>query len=241
MKVHYIVEKGKKDICDDSILIDSCVINEGQGVIESETIQSLFVADGVGGNAGGKEASMYLLNTLTKRDFSSIDEFKNYIIKCNDDLIAYGNECKKNTMATTLTGIVKIVDTYYLVHIGNTRLYSGRGGFLKQLSEDQTTYKWLQRMGETEAALECNKNEIYACFGGGDSKLLKMMVVKEIFDGKLPAFLMMTSDGIHDYVTGEEMERYFEEYDVSDAIKNLVVAAEEKGSTDDKSIIVLRG
>ena len=54
-----------------------------------------------------------------------------------------------------------------MIHCGNSRIYSLQGNFLKQVTEDQTTYQWLMATGNIEAAEHCNKSEIRGAFGGG--------------------------------------------------------------------------
>ena len=53
----------------------------------------------------------------------------------------------------------------YLFHVGNTRVYGLQGNYLKQLTEDQTTYQWLLNIGQIEAARSVIRMQITQLFG----------------------------------------------------------------------------
>lgn len=90
--------------------------------------------------------------------------------------------------------------------MGNTRVYAVvNGKYLKQLTRDDTTLEYLLATGQldsfTAESFE-RKNEITACFGADNTALLKL---KQI-DTSGQDTLIVTSDGIHDYVSLDEME-----------------------------------
>lgn len=148
---------------------------------------------------------------------------------------------EKSDMATTLTCVVAAKDGYYLIHAGNTRLYAMQGSYLKQLTIDHTTYNWLIECGQYEAAETCRKSEINCCFGGGSQRYANRLVIEKVFEGYFPDTLILTSDGIHDFVNLDCMENALSS-DGSDfdATQTITDEARKNGSTDDTTIIILR-
>lgn len=94
--------------------------------------------------------------------------------------------------------------------------------------------------GNYEVADNCNKSEIISCFGGGDESLLKMLSIETISSETIPHILIMTTDGIHDYVDIDTFEEIVsEQIPINERAINLWETAKEKGSCDDCSIIIM--
>lgn len=233
-----------KTECDDTALVGSHIINNDEKVIELDEPVCIGVADGVGGNNGGKDASVFVMNELANVDFEELDEesMKLTIQIINKKLLEFSKATLgKETMATTLSAIWIGREKSFLIHVGNTRAFVMRGSYLKQLTIDHTTYQWLISCGQNEAAENCNKNEIFACMGGNDSKLLNQLVVKKIFQENFPKALLITSDGIHEYMDIDSMEEFMnEECDDIEIVHRIIKYAESNGSKDDKSVLIMR-
>ena len=143
-------------------------------------------------------------------------------------------------MATTLSGFALSGEKACLFSIGNTRVYSLRSGkYLKLLTNDDTTLNYLLATGSIsaeDAATFERKNEITACFGGGSPHLFKIKC-RELSTPFSP--FMITSDGIHDYISVDVMENILAENGVSAATcKVMISAARAAGSKDDVSIVL---
>lgn len=243
MKVTYSVKRGKnKYKCDDSALINSDVVNDNSGQVEVYGKSSIFVADGVGGNAGGDEASLYIVQAVQRIDSEKIDSIKNCLLQINDELIQYGKTIVGHeNMATTLTGIIFGNEKTVIVHCGNTRVYALQGSFLKQITSDQTTYQWLTSTRNFDAAENCNKSEIRGAFGGGTAKFVETLVVDNVFERGLPTTILMTSDGVHDVLEIDEIEDIVASDSCSsiEKINMLIDSAVSKGSEDDCTAILI--
>lgn len=243
MRIDVVVAIGpNKDNCDDSVLVNNRVFNNESDSLNEE-IKAVFVADGVGGSPGGKDASLFLLNEIRKVDFSQFDEndIRNKLKEINLSLIESAHSIPgKEKMATTLTGILKGISGYYMVHIGNTRMYFKQGNYLKQISTDQTQYQSLLNMGRYVEAESCNKSVILGCFGGENNSYIASLVVEKIEASRLPDMILLTSDGIHDALTIEEMEKIIVSSSTVEDVRKLVDLATEKVSEDDKSVVIIR-
>lgn len=91
--------------------------------------------------------------------------------------------------------------------IGNTRAYVLQGRYLKQLTVDHTVYNKLLKMGRIDEASQCNKNEIPNCLGGKDASLASALSVTPLQTFSL---LLLTSDGVHDFVSIDELEGFYD-------------------------------
>ncbi len=230
-------------ICDDTAFVGETIIDEGVSHFQIDEVGILGVADGVGGNLGGKEASRFVCQQFSQSVFEK-DE-KSIILtakRINDELLEYANGIPgKEKMATTFTALLSIAGMHYLVHVGNTRLYVSRGKYLKQVSMDHTTRQWLVSQGKEYAADHCNSHEINSCFGGGNGLLLNCLLVEQVFSEGFPRLLVLTSDGVHEFIDIDKLEELvFSSQDDEDIIQNIITEAENNGSTDDKTVILMR-
>ena len=232
-----------KPVCDDIAIINEVVVNDDHHQSEASNLHVVGITDGVGGNAGGKEASLFVAEALSKLTFAE-DEggIRIQLEQLNRDLLEYAATVPgKQHMATTLTAIIAGGEKYFLTHVGNTRMYVARGSYLKQLTTDQTTYQWLLSHGQVEEAEHCNKNEISACMGGGTESLLQQLEVRRVFEDGLPSVLILTSNGIHEYVDIDRLEDLiFSGEPDAEIIRTAMDEAEANGSTDDKTLVIIR-
>ncbi len=196
------------------------------------------IADGVGGNAGGQEASEFVLN-MCKDGIA--EDTKKAMLLINDELLKYAKTVPgKEQMATTLSLILFAeAIPFRIVHVGNTRISAIQGEYLKQLTKDHTTVEILKARGESDLADGVPQNEITACLGSGSSVRISQLQIVDL--DKEYAGYIITSDGLHDYLDEEIIEDFAAHSDYSEeAFHSLINQAKERGSIDDKSIIVLR-
>ena len=61
MKITISAVKGiNKENCDDAVLVDDCLISEENREFDKSNLKMICIADGVGGNSGGKmQAILY--------------------------------------------------------------------------------------------------------------------------------------------------------------------------------------
>ncbi|MEO8451830.1 MAG: PP2C family serine/threonine-protein phosphatase, partial [Gemmatimonadota bacterium] len=109
-----------------------------------------MVADGVGGRAGGELASRAAVEAVAGYVTHAMECF--YVADPNNEAVfcetleraaRRGHEAvlaraEKSGMATTLTMMLAVWPTLYLLHVGDSRCYRLRGGHLELLTRDQT-------------------------------------------------------------------------------------------------------
>lgn len=237
MNIIAITQKGPgKAENEDRIILGKNIIAEG--IFQTKLTNGIIaIADGVGGNIAGSVASHYVAKQLSTLNTVSEDE----LTKINAKLLSLSLEYPDyEKMATTLSGIAFFDGTSQVFSTGNTRVYLLRGRkYLKQLTADDTTLNYLLTTGQLspeEARTFDRRNEITACFGGGSAHLFK---VKCSTIESLSSPFMITSDGIHDYVSVDLMEDIIMNNGITvSACEAMITAARNAGSRDDASIVV---
>ncbi|MCB7320456.1 PP2C family protein-serine/threonine phosphatase [Lacrimispora sp. 210928-DFI.3.58] len=239
MKVYAVTRCGiGKSENEDRILIGKTILALGEytGQLPSGIVA---IADGVGGNQAGSIASQYVCNRLAMETVIDESTFKHF----NEELLAFGKTKKEwEGLATTLSGILITENMVKIFHVGNTRIYKLQGGqYLRQLTSDDTTVNYLVKTGklsEEDAENYSARNEITACFGGSDIKLLRPC----FFNDKLEetAVYLMTSDGIHETLCLDDMEEVFDEtVSYLEICQQLINTAVERGSKDDCTAVIV--
>lgn len=245
MKVYWNTIKGTgkaaASINEDRVLIGKFVKKDGSGQMEIER-GFVAVADGVGGNQGGAEAAGFVCQVLSQEENPDRRDFEHV----NHLLIEKGavNPVYRS-MATTFSGIFWMPEKEdtILFHVGNTRVYAIQAGkYLRQLTEDDTVVQQLVKTGkltEEEAEHYTARNEITACLGGGKESLLNLDEVH--FRQHGPAQFLLTTDGVHEYLSTDEMEDILTqaEGDWSRAVALFTEHALANGSSDDCTVVIV--
>ena len=235
------VRRGKnKAECQDTALFGKEVLGETLETLSCHSPAWIALLDGVGGNAGGREASRYAASELASSEpASEAESVRSWIMAINRRLLAEAAP-EKAQMATTLAGVFFSGEDAFLVNAGNTRVYALQGPYLRQLTRDHTTRQMLLDMGNEEAARGCNASEIMCCLGGGVPDYLDRLSVTQVFERNTPQFLLMTTDGIHDVLTMDEMELLLAgDGTLQEKAERLCLEAANHGSEDDCSAILV--
>lgn len=242
MKIYAMTEKGEHCENEDRILINDTIVSAGTFETECDGNLKICVADGVGGNNAGAVASSFVCEHLKNIALSG----KNDLVDINSKLLAKSTENENyNGMATTLSGICISNGKISSFHVGNTRIYVFQGSYIKQITEDHTSVNWLVKTGKLskkEAETYHRRNEITACFGGGNPSLINSLVFEERNEALSNAKrIVLTSDGVHEYVSIDEMEDILNGESISplQACEEIINIAKTNGSNDDKSIVII--
>lgn len=249
MKIYGQIVKGpQKTECDFIYLKDSdpIFLNESRFEYDVKLPFAIGLADGVGGNPGGRRASTFAVKAFSQKISSfniSEEESSSSLKDVNSQLISYANEisgCEQ--MATTFTAMIISAEKGIFAHTGNTRICQLNGSYLKQLTDDHTMYQYLLDTGNFEGAENCNRNMINSCLGGGRDDYLRNLDVKAFYEEKIPSGFIMTSDGIHEYVDLDFLEDTLSRSDITELDKTDLIIKEalKNNSEDDKSIVIIK-
>lgn len=237
MNIIAVTQKGPQKIeNEDRVVVNKTILSSG--VLQTDfTGGILAVADGVGGNNAGAVASHFVAMKLT----SLTEPSEAALTAINQALLEESSKDQGLAgMATTLSAVF-ITEKVSMYHVGNTRVYSLQNGkYLKQLSSDDTKVNYLLATGQLtpeEAETYDKRNVITACMGGGKEEYFQLKV-SDISEINAPAFLM-TSDGVHEYVSMDEIEDTLDELGfTAAACSKIIEIARANGSTDDASILL---
>jgi protein phosphatase len=204
------------------------------------------VADGLGGHAGGDEASRLVVESVEASALAaeshSVDPAAwvwRLLTEVHHTLLREGGgEDQSSSMGSTATVAILSEDVLTLGHVGDTRCYRMRDGTLSQLTEDHSWVAEQQRAGvlsaEEAEAFE-HRNWLTQSLGVGER--LDIALYRET--PQPSDRYLLCSDGLHGLVSDETMHAVLtEEADPEAAAERLVDLANEAGGTDNVTALV---
>lgn len=232
MRVSAITRCGTESAASqDRVLVNKRVLCDEEFSGEFRQHCTVGIADGVGGNPGGDIAAEFVCGRLSALSKFTPEDAR----RVNAELLEYAGAVPgMESMATTFSGVFPGGE---LLHVGNTRIFAVRGGYLKQLTADMTARSCLLTLDCSEEAENFSHCELTACFGGGRESFYSPV----IFEAEKEGTLLLTSDGIHDCVSAEELEGILAGGGTDpDILRRVVSRALEHGSEDDMSAVLVR-
>ena len=177
----------------------------------------MLVADGVGGNEGGEEASheaaATIMTYLTSASscFNSMDADSEHqfleqleaAVHRAHERVTQAAADRRRPPATTLTMALLVASRAYVVHVGDSRAMYLRNGRLRQLTRDQTMAEELLDMGaitEEQAARSTFTHQLTSAVGGSH-----MSPSLGLVDLKPNDMFLLCSDGLTKHVTDERI------------------------------------
>ncbi len=208
--------------------------------------QLFFVADGMGGHAGGDIASAIASQriALTDARYDSVDEaietLKQGILEANSMLSATVAEHPElEGMGTTFSGVLVQSNQVITAHIGDSRIYLVRDGEVRQITADHTFVQRLVEMGRItaeEALVHPRRSVLMRVLGDvvGDPE-----VDVALFDALAGDRWMVCSDGLSGVVPDEVMERILtSNISADEAAELLIGEALEFGAPDNVTVVI---
>lgn len=212
----------------------------------------LILCDGMGGHYGGGIASRTTINTFNKAFNNSIpaenSEIKDYVSwfkktvdASRDEMIKISaNDEAKLDMGTTVTAALLNTKTRLLLifNIGDSRTYAMTTfGELKQITVDHNLYnKLINEEGKSPYEAKLNRFHASLTSALGPDKRTKIEVFDLSSQYEHVYSLLVTSDGVHDFIEKPKMEMILREnLNAEDMTKKLVEEALDNKSTDNCS------
>lgn len=246
----YCTDKGiKKNTNQDALLIKTAQSSMGD-------VYLFAICDGMGGLSKGEEASSYLIRRLAEWFESKlpcllgVENMDNYIYGSLQELIDDSNEKLSGYgksgnfhLGTTLTAMLIIEDFYYVVHVGDTRLYE-IGNDIRQLTQDHTVVANEIKMGRMtvrEAEQDARRSVLLQCVGASPK------VHPDFLMGRVERNVtyLLCCDGFRHKIEGNELLRGFHpDYMSSEEVmrqqcKNFVELNKQREESDNITVIVL--
>ncbi len=188
------------------------IVNTKDGVVAFA-----IVCDGMGGLSKGELASKEvimafcqwfdndLVDSIEKGEFQEttlIQQWNNIVQNENKRLGSFGEE-NNIMLGTTLSAMLFYKEQYYIVHVGDSRIYQLTNDVL-QLTNDQTFIAReiaAGRMTEEQAKTDPRRSVLLQCVGA--SRVVEPEFTKGTI--KSNAVYMLCSDGFRHKITEEEM------------------------------------
>ena len=214
---------------------------------ENEKFLLLAVADGMGGHAKGEEASKIALNTLTKSvvpelfgDKSFTELLENGIKNANQEILDYTSKNPESSGmgTTTVCALVKGNDVH-LANVGDSRAYVISNDEIRRVTKDHSYVQALIDEGkitEEESREHPQKNVITKAVGIMES--VEPDTMKLTLDND--ESLLLCCDGVIAHLPDEDIHKIIrDENNPQNACQQIVDLANERGGTDNISLIIL--
>ena len=212
-----------------------------------------LVADGMGGQSAGEQASEMAIELVGKQlaeqlDFeessrdSVIDTLDRVVAFANTEIVALAQlEPRFHNMGTTLVFVVDVDGKFYAGGIGDSRVYRLRDGDFEQLTTDHSLTQALvdaQTISPEEALTHRYRNVLYRYLG---SKEGSEGTAPDVFEPAPGDIVLLCSDGVTDGVDDLTLAGLLaKDHDPQQIAEQVVEAAQDGGSKDNITAIVLR-
>lgn len=222
----------------------------------------MLVADGVGGSAGGGDASQLAVETITRylastlrcyhaAGTSSDQEFHAALraaaLEAHDAVRAEAvaraeaqGLTRARGMATTLTLAIVVWPWAYVVQVGDSRCYHYHDGVLTRVTRDQTMAQDLVDRGalKAEEAERSPLSHVLASAIGGQAA---EPVVTRIDMRPRGRVIMLCSDGLTKHVTDAQIAEQFGIMESSEQLsRTLLQMALDGGGSDNVTVLAGR-
>lgn len=207
-----------------------------------------FVADGMGGHAGGDIASAMVSQSVAGVDqvYPSAEAaslaVSSALFAANAKLsetVAEHQELRG--MGTTFSGIMVVDDKISLSHIGDSRVYRVSNGALAQISKDHTFVQRLVdtgRITEEEALVHPRRNVLLRVLGDVE---IDLEIDSAEFDAVPGDRWLLCSDGLSGVVPEDVIARIMlnKTVDPEEAAELLIYEALEHGAPDNVTVVIV--
>ncbi|BAZ27387.1 protein-serine/threonine phosphatase [Kalymmatonema gypsitolerans NIES-4073] len=207
-----------------------------------------IVADGMGGHAGGEQASRIATGQIQEYLGANWNSSKpsgqllqEALLQANEAiLLDQQNHPERSDMGTTIVAVIfRPKEPPLCAHVGDSRLYRFRNSELEQLTEDDTWVARALKMGEItpeEARVHPFRHVLSRCLGRED---LRQIEVQQL-DVKPGDRLLLCSDGLTEELADPKIADYFKEISLVDkAALCLVEAAKQHGGHDNITVVIV--
>lgn len=187
-----------------------------------EGAHTIAVVDGMGGHAGGAEASRLAALRLT----GTRGEIEEALTGINAALY---EEMERHpdlrAMGATVAGVQIAAGSVEVFNVGDARAYTHIGGYTTVTSVDDRS--------------ETGSGEITQSLGGTPEPTRFLVHRHSISLDDLPLRLMLCSDGLSEYVSFNAIQDTLDIVDAVEAVGRLVALALEVGAPDNVSVAIV--
>nr|WP_290228111.1 Stp1/IreP family PP2C-type Ser/Thr phosphatase [Trichocoleus desertorum] len=206
-----------------------------------------IVADGMGGHAGGQEASRIatqVIQDYLEQHWLSSDPssalLEAALVEANQAILQdQQSHPERSDMGTTVVVVIFRDDQTWCAHIGDSRLYRLRGPKIEQITEDHTWVAKALRGGDLTPEQARNhpwRHVLSQCLGREDLRQMDIQAL-EVQAGDR---LLLCSDGLTEELSDHSIAAHLKGIRASEkAAAALVNAAKDKGGRDNITVVLV--
>jgi protein phosphatase len=224
--------------------------------LQDDEIGLWVVADGMGGHAAGEVASREAIDTIhgmVRRGKQSLElagpftdekgraaaRMLEGAVQAATYLLYAMAELDRGMagMGTTISAMMRYDDRLVLAQVGDSRIYRVRANQAAQLTEDHTLIAWQLRQGlitEDQARTSRQRNVITRAVGSRDY----VQVDTSTWDAEVGDAYLLCSDGLHGYLTLEEIPSILAEGGAF-SVQKLIEMANNRGGKDNITAVLV--
>jgi protein phosphatase len=222
-------------------------VNQDSYCLDAPDGRFFIVADGMGGHAGGQEASKIAteeiqayLNAYWDTDLASDLLLRQAVEKANLGILQdQQGHPERADMGTTVVVLIFRHQETWCAHVGDSRLYRLRNAKLEQITEDHTWVGMALKAGEInkeQAKYHPWRHVLSQCLGRKDLQRIDI----QKFDIQSGDRLLICSDGLTEEVPDEKIEAFLAQgATCTDAAQELIAAAKEAGGSDNITVVIV--
>jgi PPM family protein phosphatase len=206
-----------------------------------------IVADGMGGHAGGQEASRIATEAIQSHleanwltDESPAVLLETALLKANQAILQdQTSHPARSDMGTTAVVLIVRDEQFWCAHIGDSRLYRLRGPKIEQITEDHTWVAKAMKGGDItpeQARQHPWRHVLSQCLGREDLRQIDIQLV----DVQMGDRLLLCSDGLTEELSDHSIASHLKSIRASEkAAIALVNAAKDKGGRDNITVVIV--
>ncbi len=205
------------------------------------------VADGMGGHAGGQEASRLATEAIRAylgahwdSTTSSQDLLEKALLEANYAILEDQRQNpERSDMGTTAVVVIFRDEQPMCAHIGDSRLYRLRGAKLEQITEDHTWVARAMRLGEItpdQARSHPLRHVLAECLGREDLRQIEVGSLNVQPGDRL----LLCSDGLTEELSDQLIANQLKSIRVCEkAATALINAAKDHGGRDNITVVIV--
>jgi PPM family protein phosphatase len=205
----------------------------------------VLVADGMGGALAGEVASELAARIVPEAYYASAEDPGPALKKALENASREIHQTAQKDpqlrgMGTTCVALAVRGREAFMAYVGDSRLYLFRDGKLYQLTEDHSVVFELVRQGvlTREQARNHEERNVLSLSMGGRPEI-EASGWQEPFAVRAGDRFLLCSDGLHDLVNEDEIQKILAEQPPAQAVRELIEAAKSNGGHDNITAAVV--
>ena len=206
-----------------------------------------IVADGMGGHAGGQEASKLATEAIQthldehwQSQVASEELLEQAFYKANQSILQdQQNHPERPDMGTTAVVFMFRQAQSWCAHVGDSRLYRLRSSKLEQITEDHTWVARAMKAGDLtpeQARAHQWRHVLSQCLGRKDLQQVDV----QMMDVQAGDRLLLCTDGLTEELSDNLISSYIQpRLDGEEAAAMLIESAKEKGGRDNITVVIV--